>query len=151
MTDNILTQDAFNKLKDELEFLKSKRHEIITRIETALSHGDLSENFDYHDAKDTQGFNESRINEIENLLKQVKIVEKTNTGKIGLGSRVTVEVGGKTMLFEIVSFNQADPSSGKISNESPLGSALLGQSKGDTAKFKTPAGLEITYTVISIE
>jgi transcription elongation factor GreA len=150
MSSNIITQDALDKMQAELEALKAKRGEITARIEAALAHGDLSENFEYHEAKDTQGMNESRIKELEHMIKNAQVVEKTTTGNVGLGSEVVVEVMGNEMTFEIVSFNQADPANGKISNESPIGVALLGHKAGDAVMVETPSGSQVEYKIVSV-
>lgn len=151
MEDIILTKDALEKLKEERNSLIAKRKDITARIEVALAHGDLSENFEYHEAKEAQGMNESRISELEYMIKHAQIVEKSSTGKVGMGSLVVIEVMGKQMNFEIVSFNQADPSAGKISNESPIGQALLGYGAGDEVQVTMPNGKHMTYTIISVE
>lgn len=151
MTDIILTQSALDKLKKELQVLIDKRSEITLRIEEALAHGDLSENFEYHDAKETQGLNEAQIAELEHMIKHAKVVEKSSTDVIGLGSQVIVECMGKQMEFEIVSFNQADPSSGRISNESPIGDALCGYKSGDSVVVTMPNGNKVEYKIISVK
>ena len=150
MNDIILTQEALDKLKHELEDRKARRPEITERIATARAHGDLSENFDYHDAKDEQGMNESRIKELQHMIKSAQVVQKVASGKVGLGSQVVVEFNGKEMNFEIVSFNMADPGSGKISDESPIGAALLGYSAGDIVEVTTPTGAQMKYKIISV-
>ncbi len=149
----LLTQEALEKLKKELQELKEKRKEITQRIESALAHGDLSENFEYHEAKDAQAFNEARIKEIENIIKHAKIVSKdNNTNKVSLGSRIKVQYNDDKILeLEIVSFNQTDPSKGKISNESPLGQSLLGRRVGEEFIFEAPNGAKIKYKILEIE
>jgi len=151
MTDQIISQDGYNKLKEELDFLStSKRREIADRIESAKELGDLSENAEYADAKEAQAFNEGRIAEISGLLKNLKVVSGSVKGEIGMGSKVTAEYNGVSKTFTIVSFNEADPLGGKISNESPLGIALVGHKAGDSVTFSTPKG-ESSYKILKVE
>ncbi|KKR21437.1 MAG: transcription elongation factor GreA [Parcubacteria group bacterium GW2011_GWE2_39_37] len=151
MTDQIISQDGYDKLKQELELLtKTKRQEIARRIQTAKDMGDLSENAEYSEAKDAQAFNEGRIAEIEALLKNVTVVNGHHKAEVGMGSIVTVKVNNETKKFTIVSFNEVDPLSGKISNESPLGRAFLHKKKGDKLKITTPKG-EMEYEITNIE
>ena len=147
MTEQIISREGYNKLKEELENLSTvKRRDIADRIEAAKELGDLSENAEYADAKEAQAFNEGRIVEIANLLKNLKVVESTDKSIVGMGSKVEVESDGRTREFEIVSFNEADPASGKISNESPLGEAFLEKRAGDSVKVNTPKG-EVVYKI----
>ena len=151
MTEQIISQDGYNKLKEEMDYLSStKRREIADRIESAKELGDLSENAEYADANEAQAFNEGRIVEIANLLKNLQVVSAGNKGTIGMGSVVTAENNGQTKTFTIVSFNEADPLSGKISNESPLGIALSNRKAGDLVSFQTPKG-ESQYKILKVE
>lgn len=149
MKKTILTQQALDKLKKELEELKGKRKELTERIEKALEFGDLSENFEYHEAKDSQGLNESRIIELENLVKTAEVAENHSSDIINLGSNVEVEVNGQKKNFEIVSFNESNPAEGKISNESPIGQALIGHSKGDEVEVEIPSG-NVFFKILEI-
>jgi len=152
MDNQLITQKGYNKLKDELNFLKNiKRHEIAERIERAKELGDLSENAEYSEAKDEQSFNDGRIIEIENLLKKLVIVEDGagKDGVIDLGSKVLVECNGKQKQFIIVSFNEVDPENNKISNESPIGDALMGKKKDDEVSVRLPNGL-VKYKIIEV-
>lgn len=151
MPDQIITKEGYDKLKNELEELKTvKRREIANRIQKAKDMGDLSENAEYSEAKDAQAFNEGRIGELTQMIKTLTIVEGTNgKGVIGMGSKVVAKVNGKEKEYEIVSFNEADPLAGKISNESPLGTAFLGKKKGETVTVTTPKG-EMEYTIKKI-
>lgn len=150
MSDQIISQDGYNKLKEELNFLSTvKRREIADRIEAAKELGDLSENAEYADAKEAQAFNEGRVAEISNLLKNLKVVANNDTDLVGMGSKIMVENEGKKREFEIVSFNEADPLAGKISNESPLGLSFLDKKAGDTVSVNTPKGVMI-YKILSI-
>ncbi len=140
--EHIISPEGYKKLKEELDYLvNTKRKEIASRIEKAKELGDLSENAEYHEAKDSQAFNEGRIMEINNLLKNVKVVENNNSkNQISMGSTVVITDGKKEKTYTIVSFNEVDPAEGKISNESPIGMALLDKKKGDTVNIETPKG-----------
>ncbi len=151
MNEQLITQEGYNKLKEELKKrVDIKRPEIVGRIEFAKELGDLSENAEYHEAKDEQAFNEGRILEINNILKNVTIVANGGSkNEVAMGSKVTVKnrIGEKE--YTIVSFNEADPLEGKISNESPLGVAFVGKKKGDKVIVKTPRG-EMEYKIKKI-
>ena len=152
MPDHIISQEGYDKLQKELDHLTTfKRREIANRIQTAKDLGDLSENAEYSDAKDEQAFNEGRIIEITNLIKDITIVENEHKkNEIAMGSKITAECNSKSREFTIVSFNEADPLNGKISNESPLGLALLGKKKKDVVKVNTPRG-QVEYKILKIE
>lgn len=149
---HIITQEAHNKLKNELEHLsKIKRKEIANRIQKAKDLGDLSENAEYTEAKDAQAFNEGRILELQVLLKNVTVSSGSSGNKINLGSQIKVLINEKKeKSYTIVSFNEADPIAGKISNESPIGEALINKKKGDIVCVKTPRG-EMKYKIISVK
>ena len=152
MNEQIITREGYNKLKEELDFLSTaKRKEIAERIERAKELGDLSENAEYSEAKDAQALNEGRILELAGILKNVTIVESIGNkkGEVDMGSKVTASINGKEKVYEIVSFNEADPLNGKISNESPLGMAFLSKKKGDEVKVDTPKG-EMSYKIINV-
>lgn len=153
MADKIsyISAEGLEKLKQELKELKTvRRREIASRIETAKALGDLSENAEYHEAKDEMAFSEGRVQEIEGILKNYSIIEKdTSNTTVHIGSTIEVEVGDKKKTFKIVGLNEAEPLQGLISNESPLGSAFLGQSKGDTVEVTTPGGAQ-KYTILSV-
>ncbi|MBU4216820.1 transcription elongation factor GreA [Candidatus Parcubacteria bacterium] len=142
MEDQIITQEGYDKLKDELDHLKNfKRREIADRIQKAKDMGDLSENAEYSEAKDAQAFNDGRIAELMAMLKNLTVVESTeHHDSIGMGSKIVVKSDGKEREFMIVSFNEADPINGKISNESPLGKAFIGKKKGAVVMVQTPKG-----------
>ena len=152
MPDQIISQEGYDKLKKELDDrLNVKRLEIASRIEAAKELGDLSENAEYAEAKNEQAFNDGRITELTTLLKNVTVVwNNHDKNKISMGSRVLAEVEGQTKEFTIVSFNEANPVEGKISNESPIGVAFLGKKKGDTIAVNTPRG-QVVYKIIDIE
>lgn len=147
----IISEEGFQKLEEELKCLSTaKRREIADRIEKAKELGDLSENAEYADAKEAQAFNEGRIAEITSLLKNLTVVKSTHGSEVGMGSKVTVEADGQKKEYVIVSFNEADPLAGKVSNESPLGEAFVGKKVGDKVVVHTPKG-EIHYTIKKIE
>lgn len=148
-----LTKEGLAKIEKELEHLKkNRRPEIKNRIEEAIKLGDLSENAEYHEAKDDQGLNEARIRELENIIKNAEIVEadKSGNGIIGIGSTIKVEYEGDEQEFTIVSPAEAEPSQGIISNESPIGKAFIGHKKGDTVEVEVPSGF-MKYKIISVD
>lgn len=152
MADQIISQDGYDKLLKELEHLtKVRRLEIAKRIESAKELGDLSENAEYAEAKEEQAFNEGRIIEITGLLKNLTVVENGhNHGAVGMGSKITVKFNETEKQYTIVSFNEADPATGKISNESPIGKGFLDKNVGDKVKVETPNG-EVEYKILKIE
>lgn len=152
MSDQIISPEGYDKLKKELDDRVSiKRLEIAARIESAKELGDLSENAEYAEAKDEQAFNDGRVCELMALLKNVTVVQsKGDKNKVSMGSRVAAMAEGKTKKFIIVSFNEANPAEGKISNESPLGVAFLGRKKGEKITVNTPRGQAI-YEIIDIK
>jgi transcription elongation factor GreA len=150
MNDQIISEEGYQKLEEEYHYLTTlKRREIADRIEKAKELGDLSENAEYADAKEAQAFNEGRVSEIANLLKNLTVVKNVSRNEIGMGSKVSVEVDGEKREYTIVSFNQADPLTGLISNESPLGESFLGKKIGDSVVVHSPKG-DMTYKIIKI-
>ena len=149
----LLTQEGLGKLNDELkELVTKKRPDVIERIREAASHGDLSENADYAQAREEQSFIEGRIQEIEDMIKNAEIIS-TNNGHhntVTIGSTIVIKAAGKERKYTIVGSNEANPKEGKISNESLVGKALLGHKTGDKFKVTTPAG-ETDYEIVSIE
>jgi transcription elongation factor GreA len=139
-----LTSEGAVKLQAELEELKGpKRDEMAKRLRSAIQMGDLSENADYHKAKEDQGFMEGRIQELEYLLKNAVIIDAAvgPTDTVQVGSRVTVQEGdGPEETYHLVGAKEADPRNGKISNESPIGRVLLGSHVGDEVTASTPGG-----------
>ena len=140
-----LSKEGLEKYKEELLFLKGeKRKEIADKIKDAREQGDLSENAEYDAAKDEQRENELRIEEIENILKSAEVIDKSDLkkGTIGVGSHVKILdlKEKKEIEYDIVGATEANSLSGKISNESPLGAALLGKKKGDTIEVKLARG-----------
>lgn len=148
---NYVSSEGLEKLKRELQELKTtRRREVASKIETAKALGDLSENAEYHEAKDEMAFIEGRIREIEQILKNVSVIpQEASSGTVRIGSGLEIEVQGRRKQFTIVGSNEADPGQGMISNESPLGNAFLGHAVGDHVHVTTPAGTQ-TYRIISI-
>ncbi len=147
----ILTQEGIKKLQDELDDRKGRiRQEISQAIKEAKEQGDLSENAEYSEAKHQQNENETRILELEAMLKGAVIAEPAKgSSMVQIGSTVVVDCSGKEMKFMIVGTNEVDPAGGKISGESPIGKALMGRSKGEGVEIDIPAG-KMKCTVISI-
>lgn len=144
-----LTQDGVDELQTELGSLVAERSNIADRIKTAREFGDLSENFEYSAARQEQEKNESRISELEAILANVEVIAQPKSdGKVVLGSTVKLK-NGSVKEFKVVGTVEADPLNGKISDESPIGQALLGKKLGDTVEIKTPADTT-TYTIIEI-
>ncbi len=154
MAQKILTPEGLEKLKAELKELKEfKLPDIIEKIEHAKELGDLSENAEYHDAKDQQGFIVSRIAEIEALLKNAIMSDEEDLqkGTIGIGtSFVAEDATGNKKDYTLVGYNEADPINGKISNESPIGQAFSGHKAGDTVTFEAPKGM-LTFKIIDVK
>lgn len=150
----ILTSEGLEKLEQELEYLTTeKRQEVAAKIKQALSFGDLSENSEYDEAKIEQAQVEERIKALDNMLKNVQIIEEEgiDTKKVGLGSKVKVldMEFNEEMDYTIVGSTEADPSQNKISDESPVGKALLGQKKNKIVEVTVPAGI-IKFKILSI-
>lgn len=142
----ILTDEGLQKLENELEELKTvKRKEIADKIKVALSFGDLSENSEYDEAKNEQAFVESRIIQIENMLKNAKILDQSDvsTEKVSMGSKVKVKdlEFDEEICYQIVSSAESNPDENKISDESPIGQALLSQKIGQIVEIEAPIGL----------
>jgi transcription elongation factor GreA len=136
-----LTKEGVAELQTELDVLVSRRGEIADAIKTAREQGDLSENAEYHAAKDDHERNEGRIAELEAILASVEIITKPKgDSKVQLGSTVKLKTeAGKTQEFQVVGTVEADPLEGKISDESPIGQALLGKKEGEDVEITTPA------------
>lgn len=149
-----LTDEGLKKLQDELEYLKTEgRTEIAEKIKVARGYGDLSENSEYDEAKNEQAKIEARIVEIEAMLKNVEIIAEAKGKPKSVGVGATVKVldveFDEEMEFKIVGSAEADPDNGKVSDESPVGKALLGAKVGDLVKAEAPAG-EVDFKVLSI-
>lgn len=144
-----ITEAGKKELEAELEELKGRRGAIAEKIADARDYGDLSENAEYDSAREEQGLVESRISEIEDILLNATIIAATKSSSIKLGSKVELKLGKKTVNYHVVGPVEADPLNGKISNESPIGLALLGKKVGETATITTPKG-DISYEVVSV-
>lgn len=146
-----LTKEGLAELKAELTELISRRSEIAAEIASARSQGDLAENAEYHEAKEEQGRNEGRIEEIENILASAEVIATPkDDNKVRLGSKVKLESkDGKAKEFQVVGTVEADPLNGKISDESPIGQALMGKKEGEEVEIKTPADTT-TYRIADI-
>ena len=150
----LLTQDGYNKLVEKLDYLKSvKRIEISERLKAAIALGDLSENSEYDDAKNEQGRLEGEISELEAKLRNSEIIAaQVSTGEVVIGSTVTVRDVelDEVATYMIVGSTEADPDNEKISDESPLGTALLGKTAGMTVQVHAPAGV-IAFEIIDVK
>ncbi len=152
MTKRILTKEGLEKLQNELDILKTiERQKIAERIQTAKELGDLSENAEYSEAKEQQALNESRVAEIEEIIKNSEVVDssKATCSKVGIGCTITAHNGKADREFTIVGSNEADPLSGKISNESPMAAAFMGKKIGDKVSVSAPKGT-IEYEIRDI-
>ncbi|MFA5004162.1 MAG: transcription elongation factor GreA [Candidatus Saccharimonadales bacterium] len=144
-----LTQGGVNELKTELDQLVSLRAELADNIKTAREFGDLAENAEYQSARQNQEKNEARVSELEYILQNVEIIKAPRgDSKVVLGSHVTLK-NGATKQFQVVGTVEADPLNGKISDESPIGRALLGKKLGEAVEIVTPAETQ-TYKITAI-
>ncbi|HMI09870.1 MAG TPA: transcription elongation factor GreA [Candidatus Saccharimonadales bacterium] len=144
-----ITDEGKTELEAELQELKGRRGDIADKIAEARDFGDLSENAEYDSAREEQGLVESRIAEIEDILLNAELIRGGKTSKVSLGNKVELKTGKKTVIYSVVGPVEADPLEGKISNESPIGAALMGKKVGDTATITTPKG-STTYEIVSI-
>ncbi len=149
-----LTAEGASRLRTELEQLKgTARKELAERLRAAVSQGDLSENADYTKAKEDQGFLEGRIQELEYLLKNALIIEEIggNVDEVRVGAHVTIQEDDyPSEIYHVVGAQEADPRNGRISNESPIGKALMGHKEGDVVEAETPGG-KIVLKIIKVE
>ncbi len=153
----LVTREGLKKISQELEHLKTvKRSEVEERLKEAISYGDLSENAEYEEAKNEQAFIEGRIVELEKKIKNAKIIDgkHVKTAVVQIGSVVKLknltDTSEEDRIVAIVGSTEADPSLNKISNESPIGAALIGRAKGDRVDVKVPAG-EYEYKILGLE
>ena len=146
-----ISKEGLAKLEEELADRKTRqRKDIAERISSAKELGDLSENFEYHDAKEAQGTNEMRIVQLETMIKEAEVVAQTSgTDTVELGTTFVATLNGVEKVFELVGSSEADPLAGKISNESPIGRAFHGRRVGESVEVETPSG-KIAYTVLRI-
>ncbi|MFA5773335.1 MAG: transcription elongation factor GreA [Candidatus Paceibacterota bacterium] len=150
---NYITEEKKQALENELNYLKTtKRKEILESLEAARALGDLSENAEYHQAREDQGKTEDRILQIDHMLKSAVVVKKHFSASVEIGTTVKVikENSKDEITYSIVGAEEADMTNNKISNKSPLGEALFGKRKGDVISIKTPKGL-VKYTLIDIQ
>jgi len=146
-----VSREGLLKLRAELdELVNARRPEIAARIHDAKEHGELAENAEYEDAKNEQAFVEGRILDIKSIIENAILIDENHaTDHVAIGSTVTVETNDGRQKFTIVGAPEADPRSGKISNESPVGRALLGHKKGEQVMVKVPAG-DFAYKILAI-
>ncbi len=142
MKENYISQEGLQKLRNELEQLKTvERPDVVDRIAKARDLGDLSENAEYHEAREKQSFIEGRIQELESLIKNAVIIENKKSDTVELGSTVHATCdNGMKIKYQIVGHSEADPASGRISHESPLGKAFVGRGIGHEFELNVPAG-----------
>lgn len=141
MKEQYLTKEGLAELQERLHNLKTiRRREIAEAIHTAKEQGDLSENAEYASAKEEQNRIEQEIADLEATIKNAQVITTASNAAVNIGNTVKLDCAGKEREYRIVGSNEADPLSGKISNESPMGQALLGRKKGDTVVIPTPAG-----------
>jgi transcription elongation factor GreA len=149
-----LTREGLRKLQDELDFLRTtRRQQVAERLHAAMDEGDIEENAEYDEAKNEQAFVEGRILTLEAMLKNYVLIDETKAeaDEVSLGNTVTVKEGdNEAEKYHLVGAAEADPTKGRISNESPLGQALLGRRVGDTVQVSAPAGL-LTFRILAIE
>lgn len=149
-----LTPEGKEKLEQELaELTTNGRKDLATRLKHAISMGDLSENADYHKAKEDQGFLEGRIQEIQNTLKNAEVIESQDSySEVSLGATITIqEEGYPPETYHLVGIKEANPREGKISHESPIGKALLGHKVGEVVKVKLPNNNTTEFKILAIE
>lgn len=141
MKENYLTKEGLTELRELLQDLKTvRRREIAEAIHAAKEQGDLSENAEYQHAKEEQRRIEEKIADLEATIKHARIITSADTNHVSVGTTVTLKFNGKKTIYQIVGSNEADPRQGRISNESPIGQALLDKKKGETVNIPTPVG-----------
>jgi transcription elongation factor GreA len=146
-----VSAEGLKKLEAKLQELKKNRESIIDRLREAKEMGDLSENAEYHFAREAHAMNETQIQELEELLKRATLIKKGKSSAAGIGSKITVKQGLSKMVFTIVGPEESDPGAGLISNESPVGRTLLGKKVADTVTVKNGLGKETVYKIVKIE
>ncbi len=150
MKPTYLTHEGLKELQDKLTELKTvRRREIAEAINAAKEQGDLSENAEYVSAKEEQNRIEQQIAEMEVLLKSAQVIEKPDTNVVSIGNTVTLKCNGEAKTYHLVGSNEADPLHGKVSNESPIGQALIGRKANETISVPTPAGTK-ECTIVKI-
>ena len=151
----VMSAAGLAALQEELDYLKTvRRKELAEEIKEARSHGDLSENSEYDEAKNTQGLVENRISELEQMIKNVRVLDESavSVDEVSMGSHVVILEDGEDdpEEYDIVGRTEADPFKGKISDESPVGAALIGKRVGDKVEVQLPTGAVVEYTVVKI-
>ena len=149
----LVTKEGLEKMKERLDYLRStKRAEVAQRLKEAIAMGDLSENSDYDEAKNAQAFLEGEISDLEQKIRTAKVIENKSKNRIDVGSTVVIEdtEDGSRMTVKIVGSTESDPFKGLISNESPVGRALVGAKVGQIVEVEAPVGL-LKYKIVSIE
>jgi len=152
----VLTPDGYEKLKQEIDYLSGeKRREIAERIRIAREFGDISENAEYDDAKHEQALLERRISMLLERLRQARVLDasEVTADKVSIGTRVQLEDvdAGETIEYHIVGSAEADPAGNKLSNESPVGKAIIGRKKGETVEVTTPRGSVVKFKIMEIK
>jgi len=153
MKELVMTSEGFKKLQEELEYLKTEgRDQAAEKIRVARGFGDLSENSEYDEAKNDQALLEARIAELEQQLKHVRILDESEMSgdHVHVGSKVRIEANGKEYTYVISGATEADPFAGRISNESPVGKAVMGLKVGEKGEAVLPNGSTVIYTVLEI-
>jgi transcription elongation factor GreA len=146
-----LSRGALDRMTAELdELTRVKRPEVVNRIKTAREHGDLKENAEYHAAREEQSFLEGRVQALEDRIRRAVVVDEVATGRVLIGSTVTVEIAGEELTYTIVGSAEANPAAGRLSSASPVGAALLGATAGAEVDVRTPRG-EVRYRVVSVD
>lgn len=144
-----MTKDGLIKAQKELDELVARRSEIVEKIKYAKEQGDLKENAEYHEAKNDMAFNESRILELEDLIRNANVVEHVKSDFVTLGSKIKVKSKLGEREYTLVGASEANPMEGKISDESPIGSAFMSRQAGEEFEVETPAGIQ-TYKILEI-
>lgn len=146
-----LTQEGYEEIVAELEDLKNKQQQAIDRVALARTHGDLSENAEYHAAKEDLSLLTARLEELESVIAQAKVIRQSKgNSSVKVGSTVTLKQGKKKIVYQVVTAWEADPGENKISSDSPLGKALLNKKVGQKLTVQVPAG-EQTYEILKVE
>ncbi|MEO8580993.1 MAG: transcription elongation factor GreA [Patescibacteria group bacterium] len=144
-----LTQEGYDEMVAELAQLKNKHQPAVDRVALARSYGDLTENAEYQAAREDLSFLDSRIEELENVIAQSKVIKHHTQTIIRVGSKVTLKHNNKMLDYQVVTAWEADPVENKISSDSPLGKALLGKKQGEELKVEVPAGMQ-QYNIIKV-
>ena len=152
--DVILTPEGLKKLKDELDVLSTeKRREVAERIKEAREFGDISENSEYDDAKNEQAMLEAKIAQLEERLRDATVIDRddVSTDAVALGSMITLETPAGKATYQLVGSAESDPDENRLSNESPIGRAILGHKKGETVEVTTPRGSKLKFKIMEIK